>query len=110
MFWCPVSAVQPTEKRKVHARGRQAVVKVIPKDVPAGPFRQVDCRGRPAVCRRCGRGAQNVVVAEVLGNQRRRNPSVVRCYAALCWLGACTPRRVARRSPQMALPVRNGVS
>ena len=31
MFWCPVSAVQPTEKGKVHAHRRQAVVKVIPK-------------------------------------------------------------------------------
>ena len=34
MFWCPVSVVQPTEKGKVHARRRQAVVKVIPKDAP----------------------------------------------------------------------------
>ena len=42
-----------------------------------------------------GRGAWDVVVVEVLGNQRRRNPSVVRCYAALWWLGAGMPRRVA---------------
>ena len=60
--------------------------------------------------RKRGHGARNVVVAEVLVNQRRRNPSVVRCYAALWWLGACMSRRVAWRSRQMASPVRNGVS
>ena len=89
VFWCPVSAVQPTEKRSVPIgppsdRGQGDF-----EYAPAGPFRQVDCLGRPAICERPRGGARDVVVTEVLGNQRRRNPSVLRCYAALWWLGPC---------------------
>ena len=88
VFWCPVSAVQPTEKRSVpigppSERGQGDF-----EYAPAGPFRQVDCLGRPAVCERPRGGARDVVVTEVLGNQRRRNPSVLRCYAALWWAWA----------------------
>ena len=77
VFWCPVSAVQPTEKRSVPIgppsdRGQGDF-----EYAPAGPFRQVDYLGRPAICERPRGGARDVVVTEVLGNQRRRNPSVL---------------------------------
>ena len=95
VFWCPVSAVQPTEKQGVPIGSPSDRGQGDSEYAPAGSFRQVDCLGRPAVCGRHGRDARDVVVAEVLGNQRRRNPSVVRCYAALWWLGAGMPKRVA---------------
>ena len=97
VFWCPVSAVQPTEKRSVSIgppsdRGQGDF-----EYAPAGPFRQVDCLGRPAVCERPRGGARDVVVAEVLGNQRWQQPSVVRCYAPLSRLGPCIAQ--AYRAP-----------
>ena len=110
MFWCPVSVVQATEKGKAPIAPPSDRGQGDPEGVPAGPFCQVDCLGLSAVCGRRSRGARDVMVAEVLGNQCRQQPSVVRCYAALWWLGACMPRRVARQSRQMASPVRNGVS
>ena len=63
------------EKGKPLLHYRQTGAKAIPKDVPAGPFRQVDCRGRPAVCRRCGRGAQNVVAERFSGTNGGGNPA-----------------------------------
>ena len=109
-FGVPFRRSSLLKKGKPLLHYRQTGAKAIPKDVPAGPFRQMDCRGRPAVCRRCGRGAQNVVAERFSGTNGGGNPSVVRCYATLWWLGACIPRRVARRSRQMASPVRKGVS
>ena len=89
VFWCPVSAIQPTEKRSVSIAPPSDLGQGDSEYAPAGPFRQVDYLGRPAVCQRRGRGAWDVVVAEVIGNQCRRNPSVVRCYAPMSRLGPC---------------------
>ena len=36
-----------------------------------------------------------------------RSPALVRCYAVLCWLGVCMPRRVPRQTES---PERYGVS
>ena len=72
MFWCPVSAVQPTEKRSVPTAPPSDRGQGDSEYALAGPFSQVDYLGLPAVCGRRGRGARDVVVAEVLGNQRRR--------------------------------------
>ena len=38
------------------------------------------CLIRPAFCGRCCRGARDIVAERLLGDQRRRQPSVVRCY------------------------------
>ena len=43
----------------------------------------------PAVCGRRRGGARDVVVAEVIRNQRWQQPSVVRCYAPMSRLGPC---------------------
>ena len=102
MFWCPISAVQPAEEQSVPIGPPSDRRQGDSEYEPAGPFRQVDYLGRPAVYGRRGHGARDVVVAEVVGNQRRHNRSVVRCYATLWRLGACMLRRVARRSRRMA--------
>ena len=68
------------------------------------------CLGRPAFCGMYRHGARYVIAERFSGTTVRRNLSVVRCYAALWWLGACMPRCVACRLHQMASPVRNGVS
>ena len=50
VFWCPVSVVQPTEKRTAPTALTLDSGQGHPQAAPAGQFRQVDCLGRPAVC------------------------------------------------------------
>ena len=45
VFWCPVSAVQPTEKWSVPIGPPSDRGQGDPEYAPAGPFRQVDYLG-----------------------------------------------------------------
>ena len=109
VFWCPVSAVQPTEKRSVHTAppsdsGQGQSVSCSSRPVPPGGLpgttgrlqkvwpRRTECRSR-----------------KVLGDQRRRNPASLGVTHHYLGSGRALSRRVARRSRQMASPVRNGV-
>ena len=109
-FGVPFRRSSLLEKGKPLLHYRQTGAKAIPKDVPAGPFRQMDCRGRPAVCRRCGRGAQNVVAERFSGTNAGVIPASLGVTHQCRGSGRALPRRTARRSRQMASPVRNGVS
>ena len=83
VFWCPVSVVQPTEKRTGPTAPPLDRGQGHPQAAPAGQFRQVECLGRPAVCGWRREGSP--------GTNAGRTPTVVRCYALLRWLGVCSP-------------------
>ena len=111
VFWCPVSAVQPTEKRSVHTAppsdsGQGQSVSCSSRPVPPGGHTWYD---RPF--------AEGVAAAHGMswwwrfsGTNAGVIPASLGVTHHCLGSGRALPRRVARRSRQMASPVRNGVS
>ena len=83
VFWCPVSAVQPTEKRSVHTAP--------PSD--SGQGQSVSCSSRPVPPGGLPgtTGCLRMASRRFSGTNAGRTPTVVRCYALLRWLGVCSP-------------------
>ena len=102
VFWCPVSVVQPTEKRTAPTAPPLDRGQGHPQAAPAGQFRQVDCLGRPAVCGWRREGSLGQMPAE-----RRPSLGVMPCCAGS---GCALSKRVARRSSQTESSERYGVS
>ncbi len=93
VFWCPVSVVQPTEKRTGPTAPPLDRGQGHPQAAPAGQFRQVECLGRPAVCGWRREGSLGQMPAE-------RPPSlgVTPCCAGLeCAAPACPAPVVSDR-------------
>ena len=85
MFWCPVSVVQPTEKRTAPTAPPLDRGQGHPQAAPAGQFRQVDCLRRPAVCGWRREGSLGQMPAE-----RPTSSGVTPCCAGLeCAAPAC---------------------
>ena len=93
VFWCPVSVVQPTEKRTAPIALPLDRGQGHPQAAPAGQFRQVECLGRPAVCGWRREGSLGQMPAE-----RPPSSGVTPCCAGLeCAVPACPEPIVSDR-------------